>query len=110
FVSSSSFRIVNDTAIRSAFTRDAWEKKVRDELPKIAKRLTKEDWILGLSGDQTGLHETKLRSHYFNLYINEWEEFLKAIYVVVDPIDKVQAQNILDDLLHGSPHPMAYLF
>lgn len=98
--------------IRGRYTRPAWEDTIRARLENPFADSTGDEWVMGISGndaenDREKLKE-KVRSLYFEEYITEWNNFLRAIYVEV-PDDYVRAEQLLKDLTRGATPPFKRL-
>lgn len=97
--------ITTPRVIRGAFTRRAWEERVR---PMLAKPWdSTRDWVLGAavqgeSATARDIEVRRLRSQYFAGYINEWMLFLQSIRVA-RPADRTASLTALQDLTRGTP-------
>ncbi len=91
--------------IRGAFTRRAWEERIEPLLAKPWDSTT--DWVLGavgkdLSTSARDIEARRLRSQYFDAYINEWMLFLQSIRVA-RPKNRTASLAALQDLTRGKP-------
>lgn len=91
--------------IRGAFTRRAWEERIEPLLEKPWDSST--DWVLGsvgkdLSTTARDIEAKRLRSQYFDAYINEWMLFLQSIRVA-RPKNRTASLAALQDLTRGKP-------
>lgn len=100
------------SSVRAAFTRRAWETRVRDLLSAPPDSLTGEGWVLGpeaarQQSDQAARDEAlaRLSSEYFRQYIEEWQEFVRGVRVAA-PNGEVQSLTTLQDLTRGEPPPL----
>jgi type VI secretion system protein ImpL len=103
------------SAVRAAFTRRAWETRVRDLLSAPPETLTGEGWVLGPEAARAQADEAardlalaRLSSEYFRQYIEEWQEFVRGIRVAA-PNGEVQSLTTLQDLTRGEPPPLGRL-
>ncbi len=103
------------SSVRAAFTRRAWESRVRDLLSAPPESLTGEGWVLGPEMAQQHVDEAardatlaRLSSEYFRQYIEEWQEFVRGIRVAA-PNGEVQSLTTLQDLTRGEPPPLGRL-
>ncbi|MBN8617130.1 MAG: hypothetical protein J0L92_41510, partial [Deltaproteobacteria bacterium] len=103
------------STVRAAFTRRAWETRVRDLLSAPPDSLTGEGWVLGpeaarQQSDEAAREETlvRLSSEYFRQYIEEWLEFVRGVRVAA-PNGEVQSLTTLQDLTRGEPPPLGRL-
>ncbi|MGE0787600.1 MAG: type VI secretion system membrane subunit TssM [Sandaracinaceae bacterium] len=106
----------SDGLVRGAFTRRAWDTRVREMLESPDSGVFGEPWVLGAEGaaaarDQAQADEDmrQLRNDFFRAYITEWRDFLRAIRVV-PPQGNVQTLSGLRDLTRGEPEPYRLLF
>jgi len=93
--------------VRGAFTRRAWEERVRGRLGGSIG----EPWVLGPEGGRLGKPSDQakaIRARYFAMYIQEWQDFLRSLRVkeTSSPID---ALSVLQDLTRGVPPPYGRL-
>ncbi len=97
--------------VRGAFTRRAFDEIVKDRLENAAKIL--EPWVIEVEtkeGDTAQLKEIeRLRSRYFERYVEEWKGFLQSL-TVSERVGNAQALALLQDLTRGEPPPLARLF
>lgn len=98
--------------VRGAFTRRAWEEKVRAMLESPEASFSGEPWVYGQIGvvrrDETAQKEAeieRLRSEYFRQYIDEWQEFVLGVRVT-PPGSNVEALAMLQDFTRGTPPPI----
>lgn len=109
--------------VRGAFTRAAWDDRVRDVLYGDAEdRLFGERWVLGPqfeASQQTVANRAEdlrvLRNDYFRAYVQEWNDFLGNIDVQTptqgdeDTLNQRTLVN-LQNLTRGTPEPYRRLF
>lgn len=105
-----------DGLVRGAFTRRAWDTRVREMLTSADSGVFGEPWVLGSEGvraqqDAAQAEEDlrRLRNQYFRAYITEWRDFLRSI-VVIPPQGNVDTLRGLRDLTRGEPEPYRLLF
>lgn len=105
-----------DGVVRGAFTRRAWETRVREMLQSPDSGVFGDPWVLGAEGaraqrDAAEAEEDlrRLRNQYFTAYITEWRDFLRSI-VVIPPQGNVDTLRGLRDLTRGQPEPYRMLF
>lgn len=98
--------------IRKAFTRFAWETYARERLYAPIGNLLGDEWVLGRSEERAVADREKdmerLRSAYFEAYIEEWNRFLGTIYVDA-PTGFNDALEMTNDLTSGDPPPFKRL-
>jgi type VI secretion system protein ImpL len=98
--------------VRGAYTRQGWENVVRDRLEQPLDQLMGQEWVLGRTKEEAEQSREKLvaelKSLYFDNYIQEWKQFIGAIYVDM-PADYVGAQRVFEDLTRGAPPPYGRL-
>ncbi|MSP25318.1 MAG: type VI secretion system membrane subunit TssM [Myxococcales bacterium] len=102
--------IITKRVVRGAFTRRGWEEKVRARLAAAANG--SEAWVLGREGGRSVKPAERLaalRSRYFELYIQEWQEFLESLSVKRST-SQLESLQILQDLTRGVPPPYGRLF
>jgi hypothetical protein len=100
--------------VRFAFTRDAWDRYVRDMLETDAARFFGEPWVLGHPPpeDERRAEQERfcqleaLKSYYLNRYVQEWRRFIDAIEVTTPHTDE-EALALLTQLT-TTGHPMRY--
>jgi len=98
--------------VRGAFTRPAWDDVLRERFYTPLGDLMGDEWVLGISEED--LKEDReqqleqLRSMYFDQYIQEWRQFVNAIYVE-QPDTYANALSTLEDLTRGDPASFARL-
>ncbi len=97
--------ITTNRIVRGAFTRRAWTEHISELLDKPwdASR----DWVLGAASkgqdiSARDIESRRLRSQYFEAYINEWMLFLQSIRVA-KPKDRTASLTALQDLTRGNP-------
>lgn len=97
--------------IRGAFTRRAWEERIREMLSSTdSTAISGEAWVLGRDmpttdeGQQAALLD--LRSRFFDAYIEEWQQFIRALRVR-PPNGNTEALAMLQDLTRGDPVVLA---
>ncbi len=106
----SSAAISAGARIRGAFTRRAWEEKVRDHLLGAIDPVD-EAWVLGKQGSREAIqrqNQARLADAYFRAYIEEWQQFIRSINTH-RPEDNQQALILLQDLTRGQPPPLGRL-
>ncbi len=106
----------SDGTVRGAFTRRAWDTRVREMLESPDSGVFGEPWVLGAEGaqaqqdqEQAAADMRELRNEFFRAYITEWRDFLRSIRVV-PPQGNVQTLSGLRDLTRGTPEPYRLLF
>jgi type VI secretion system protein ImpL len=106
----------SDGRVRGAFTRRAWDNRVREMLESSEGGVFGEPWVLGREGAEAARSAEQqeedlrvLRNEYFRTYIEEWRDFLRSIRVV-PPRGNVQTLTALRDLTRGDPEPYRLLF
>jgi type VI secretion system protein ImpL len=99
-----------ERGVRGAFTRRAWDERVRDHL--LANSVSMEDaWVLGIGGKQEAVKrhlEAELADMYFRAYIEEWQQFIDTLQVE-RPRDNQAALILLQDLTRGQPPALGQL-
>jgi type VI secretion system protein ImpL len=99
--------------VRGAFTRQGWEKHVRERLEAAANTPDSLAWVVGHSTQdaQSARKErlAALRGRYFELYIEEWQNFLGSM-VVSSPSDYGLALQLFTELTRGPTPPLRALF
>lgn len=102
--------ITAERGIRGAFTRRAWDERVRDHL--LTSTVSVEDaWVVGISGNQDAVQRhmvAELGDLYFRAYIEEWQQFIDTLRVE-RPNDNQAALILLQDLTRGQPPPFGQL-
>jgi len=105
-----------DGMVRGAFTRRAWDTRVREMVQSPDSGVFGEAWVLGHEGVQAQQNAEQaeedmrnLRNEYFRAYITEWRNFLRTI-VVIPPQGNVDTLRGLRDLTRGEPEPYRMLF
>lgn len=87
--------------VRGAYTRAAWEDYLRDRLYQPLGDMLGDEWVLGITEEEMKEDRDKqlaaLRSMYFEQYIQEWKQFIQAIYVD-PPGNYAEALKTLEDL------------
>lgn len=106
----------SDGTVRGAFTRRAWDTRVRDMLDSPDSGVFGEPWVLGAEGAQAQRDQEQaeadlrnLRNEFYRAYITEWRDFLRSIRVI-PPSGNVQTLAGLRDLTRGDPEPYRMLF
>jgi type VI secretion system protein ImpL len=94
--------------VRSAFTQRAWEQRVRSRLESAFSN--GEAWVLDQDArEDAERSRAELRTRYFQLYIQEWKNFLQSLSVQPpNGLDSMQAQ--LGSLTRGKPPALVKLF
>lgn len=100
-------------SVRGAFTRRGWENVVREELTTDAVQHAGELWVLGEADRrdtrrQADAQLQELASLYFQSYAEEWRAFLNGLRVK-KPTSNSDALLLLNELLRGTPPPLALL-
>ncbi len=102
--------------VRGAFTRRAWDTRVREMLESPDSGVFGEPWVLGHEGVQAQQNAEQaeedmrtLRNEYFQEYITEWRDFLRSINVI-PPQGNHDTILGLRDLTRGDPEPYRMLF
>lgn len=96
--------------VRFAFTRDGWERHVRDMLEGDAARFFGEPWVLGHAppederqAEQARICQLEeLESYFLNRYVAEWRRFIDSIEVRTPHTDE-EALILLSELTSGDP-------
>jgi len=100
----------NEGRVRGAFTRKGYDEAIKELLDDPGAVL--EPWVLARDGkdedDRLAEAAGRLRSRYFELYIDEWRRFLEATQV--DVVAGSGAMAVLQELTRGEPPPYARLF
>lgn len=110
----SSGLIQNVKRVRGAFTRNAWNTRIRARLRDPVEELLGEPWVLGIDPRliNTVPREQQiilLRNNYLRRYIAEWRQMLEGLRILRAPNeDGVYA--MLEDLTRGPPYPYSELF
>ncbi|MFK7986010.1 MAG: type VI secretion system membrane subunit TssM [Sandaracinaceae bacterium] len=106
----------SDGLVRGAFTRRAWDDRVREMLASPESRVFGEAWVLGAEAEQSQRTAEqreedlqRLRNEYFRTYIQEWRNFLDSITVVA-PSGNIATLAGLQHLTRGEPEPHRRLF
>lgn len=106
----------SDGLVRGAFTRRAWDNRVREMLQSPESRVFGEAWVLGAEAEQSQRTQEQreqdlvaLRNEYFRTYIEEWRDFLRSIRVI-PPNGNVETLAGMQDLTRGDPEPHRRLF
>lgn len=96
--------------VRAAFTRRAWENRVRDTLAAHPSTLAGDAWVLGpqsrIESSEEALRE--LASAYFEQYIEEWQTFVRGVSIPA-PNGEFHSLTMLQDLTRGEPSPLGQL-
>ena len=94
--------------VPGAYTRRAYEEVLKNLLDNPASLV--ELWVTGGDGaqGQGGAGELeRLRSRYYQRYVEEWQRFLESVRI---DRDQVRPLALLRDLTSGEPTPLASLF
>lgn len=93
--------------VRAAFTRRAWETRVRDLLEAHPSTLAGDAWVLGPQAEMNDSKEAlaQLTSEYFRQYIEEWQTFVRGVRVPA-PVGEFHSITMLQDLTRGNPSPL----
>jgi type VI secretion system protein ImpL len=109
---STTFYKNDDVRVRGAFTRAGWEKYGRTYLARPPGEFVGEEWVLGLSDEDAAamqqLQRLKLRTRYFEQYIQEWNTFVSKIYIDT-PDSLVDSLKMFQDLSRGANPPLKAL-
>jgi type VI secretion system protein ImpL len=120
-----SLRAREDSRVRGAFTRRAWDESVRDQLMIPGAALLGEPWVLGRATTTETTEEDmdRLRSAYFRAYTDEWRQFITNTSAAAATISAngrtrdstLRALNeetlrLLQELTSGDPSPHQALF
>jgi type VI secretion system protein ImpL len=89
--------IKGDKVVRGAFTKEAWEGRVRGMLGSAKD--DSDAWVLGLSQSSSA---AELKVEYFNLYIAEWKQFIESLRVEL-PKGNDEAMAMLEELTRVRP-------
>lgn len=107
-----SFYKNDDVRIRGAFTRAGWEKYARTYLSRPPGEFVGSEWVLGLTDEEATamqqLQRLRLRSRYFEQYIQEWNTFVSKIYIDT-PDTLVDSLKMFQDLSRGANPPLKAL-
>ncbi|MEE9384503.1 MAG: type VI secretion system membrane subunit TssM [Nannocystaceae bacterium] len=99
-------------SVRAAFTRKAWEGDIKPRLDKPLAALLREEWVVGQSTAAASTRAdddmAKLRSRYFERYLEEWLHFVRDMQVTA-PKDYVDGLTVLQDLTRGATPPLGTL-
>lgn len=103
--------------VRPAFTKRVWDEHLRALFSGEAEGLVGDMWVLGEYATRTATdadvdaktYLKQLRSRYFERYIDEWREFIRAIQVD-PPTETTAALGTLQDLTRGRPTALGRLF
>ncbi len=102
----------DDKKVKGAYTRTAWDEYLRDRLYTPLGDLMGDEWVLGISEEDMKKDREKqleqLRSMYFDQYIQEWRQFINAIYIE-QPDNYANALSTLEDLTRSDPASFARL-
>jgi type VI secretion system protein ImpL len=105
-------------SVRYAFTRDGWDRHVRNMLDNEAARFFGESWVLGhpppedarRAEIERACQVEALRSMFLNRYVDEWRRFIGSIQVAAPGTDQ-EAHGLLVQLTSGGdPFPFTQLF
>jgi len=95
--------------VRGAYTRRAYEDVLKERLENPSSLI--EGWVVGGDGkegeERLAGELERLRSRYFERYIEEWKRFVDGVTV---ERGEVRAIALLQDLTHGEPPPYGRLF
>ncbi|MEM7448745.1 MAG: type VI secretion protein IcmF/TssM N-terminal domain-containing protein, partial [Myxococcota bacterium] len=96
-------------SIRGAFTRRAYEEKVRELLVEPVERFRGDCWVLGerCFDQEQRFDQVALRRAYFSGYVAEWDRFITSIRSVSAPTDMRRYQG-LAEIVRGSPSSSIY--
>lgn len=112
---SSALKARKGTLVRGAFTREAWDERVRELLAKPPQRYLGEPWVLGEAAPDVENEEQRqqqlraLREEYFRGYVAEWKELIDRVRSVAAR-EQVEALGILQELTRGQPTPLEGFF
>lgn len=102
----------DDVRIRGAFTRAGWEKYARTYLGRPPGDFVGSEWVLGLTEEEARsrqqMQRLRLRSRYFEQYIQEWNTFVSKIYIDT-PDALVDSLKMFQDLSRGANPPLKAL-
>lgn len=101
--------IQTNRIVRGAFTRQGWEERIKPRLESMGGVI--EPWVLGSVGSRLGKKDEQLallKARYFELYIQEWQEFLSSLRVK-ESTSSIEALSVLQDLTRGVPPPYGRL-
>ncbi|MEX1365351.1 MAG: ImcF-related family protein, partial [Nannocystaceae bacterium] len=91
----------DNRVVKGAYTRTAWEDHLRDRLYAPLGDMLGDEWVLGISEEEMKEDReqqlAQLRSIYFEQYIQEWKQFIQAIYVE-PPGNYAEVLKTLEDL------------
>jgi type VI secretion system protein ImpL len=102
-------RVIQSRAVHGAFTRRAWETRVRPELSMPGFGAA---WVLGPESARTGDGSDLprlVRARYFERYINEWKEFLRSLRIL-QTSSSDDALEVLQYMTGGVPRPLDLVF
>lgn len=98
----------SENTVRGAYTRRAYEEVMKERLANPGALI--ELWVIGGEGKEdeqrTAAELDRLRSRYFERYIEEWRRFVNGISVERGAI---RALPLLQDLTRGEPPPYGRL-
>lgn len=107
--------ITGTFVVKGAFTRRAWEERLRDLLDDPPAELLGEAWVTRDRPDAQEAEQDEeelateqrcqLRSEYFGRYIEAWRQFIAGLRIE-EPRDKERALVVLRALTLGSPPPL----
>ncbi|MET0341186.1 MAG: type VI secretion system membrane subunit TssM [Polyangiales bacterium] len=107
--------ITGSAQVKGAFTRKAWDERLRALLDEPPPELLGEAWVLGdaprAEADDDALRSEQrcaLRAEYFGRYIGAWRQFVGGLRIE-EPRDKERALVVLRALTLGSPPPLESL-
>ena len=99
----------SSVGVRGAYTRRAYEEVLKARLENAGSLI--EGWVVGGEGkegeDRLATELDRLRSRYFQQYIDEWKQFVEGVAV---ERGEMRALALLQDLTRGEPPPYPRLF
>lgn len=103
--------------VRYAFTRDGWDRHVRNLLDNEAARFFGESWVLGQPPpEDTRQAEIEracqveaLKSMFLNRYVDEWRRFIGSIEVARPATDADALELLVQLTTGGNPLPLTQL-
>jgi type VI protein secretion system component VasK len=101
--------VSNRVTIRGAYTRGAYEARVRSRLDDAPSTFIGDPWVLGteLTGNSEGdsrLTE-RLQSAYYRQYMDEWRGFIQGMRVAT-PSGRNNTAQVIQELTVGQPPPL----
>lgn len=98
--------------VRGAFTRRAWEERVRARIDEAGASRSGAAWVLGPTRgdalDRRAQLRAELRAEYFAAYVREWQQFVRSVRTR-SARQEPEALTLLEDLTRGEPAPMGRL-